>query len=134
MHAEEVHKFRDVVRAERSVANLFAAGSHDDRVQLVVLPDTVNDQPCPVDRHRVSRRPATHNPERRLVSKVPPDNRALIGIVAAELGGKVSFQAQHVGIRVWMPTMSPRHVPVRLPNFSANEQAWVKIDLVLVRE
>ena len=64
--AEEVHELGNIVGAEWPVSYFFAAGSDHDRMKFIVLPNAVNDQPSPVDRHSIGCLPA-NDPEWRFV-------------------------------------------------------------------
>src|SRR5258708_4171905 len=134
MHTEEVRKLGNIIGAEWSVSNFFAAGSGHNGMEFVVFPNAVDDQPSPVDGHGVGGRPTADNPERRLVGKIPTDDSALIRVAPAELCGKIRFQAKHLGVGVRMASMPPRHVPIRFADLAADKQAGMKINLILVSE
>src|SRR5690348_16883384 len=93
MDAEEIYELGDVVGPKRTVADFLAAGPDDDGMKLIVLANAVNDQPCPVDRHRITCLPV-NNPEWRFIGQVPGDDRALVGIVAAEFRSEIGFETQ----------------------------------------
>src|ERR1700733_6277544 len=65
MNAEEIDEWRDRIGAKWPVRYLLAARPHNDRVQLVVLANSVDDKPRPVNRHGICRL-AIHNPKWRL--------------------------------------------------------------------
>src|ERR1035438_1956416 len=123
MHAEEVRKLGNIIRAKWPVSNFFAAGSSHNGMELIVFPNAVDDQASPIDGHGVGGRPAADNPERRLVGKIPADDPALIRVAPTELGGQIRFQAKHLRIRVRMASMPPWHIPVSFADFAADEQA-----------
>src|SRR5208337_608691 len=113
MDAEEVYELCNIVGPKGTVAGFLATGSDDDGMQLVELTNAINDQPSPVDGHRVGCLPA-HDPERRLIGQVPGDNRALVRVMAAEFGSEIGFEAQHFRIGMGMAAMAPGHIPVGL--------------------
>src|ERR1035437_2989174 len=86
VHAEEIDFFRNIVRTEWPMADLFSAGSDHDRVEFVSATNSTGNQACPINRHRVGglRR---HNPEWRFIRQIPGDDRSLVGTMAAKLRG-----------------------------------------------
>jgi hypothetical protein len=102
-------------------------------MELVFAPNGGRNQAGPVDRHGVGGL-AGDDPERRLVGEIPRDDGAFVGVPSPELGREIGLEAQHFGIGVRVPTMSPRHIPIRLPDLAADEQRGMQIDFVLVRQ
>jgi len=62
MHAEEIDFLRDIVGTERSVTDLFSAGSDHDGVELIFTADGIGNQSNPIDRHGIGGL-RLHNPE-----------------------------------------------------------------------
>src|SRR5438477_2158352 len=54
--------------------------------------------------------------------------------MTAEFLSEIGFEAQHFRIGMRMPPVAPRHIPISLTDFAADEQARMEIDLVLVGE
>src|SRR5579864_8228384 len=131
MHAEEVDKPGDVVRAKWPMGNFLSTGPDNDRMSLVVAANAFDDQLRPVDCHRVSGL-RVNDPKWRLVGKIPCNNRAFVGVAAAKLGSEVGFKAQHVRISMRMSAMPPGHIPISLANLSPDEEAGMKIDFVFM--
>src|SRR6266540_1524453 len=95
--------------------------SNNNWMELVFAPNGTRDQAGPVDRHGVGGLPAD-DPEWRLICKIPRDDGAFVGVSSTKLGREIGLEAQHFGIGVRMPAMSPRHIPIRIPNLAADEQ------------
>ena len=120
MHAEEIDEPGNVVRAKGSVTDFFAAGPDDDRMEFVVLANSAGDQPGPIDGHGIGGL-SSDDPERRFVCQIPSDDCAFVGIMPAELGSEICFEAQHFWIGMRMSAVSPGNIPICFSYFSANE-------------
>lgn len=46
----------------------------------------------------------------------------------------IGLNAQHVRIRMWVTALPVRNIPKSLANLSADQQFWVQIDLISVRQ
>ena len=54
--------------------------------------------------------------------------------MTAEFRSEIGFEVQHIRIGMRMPPVAPRHIPIGLTDFAADEQARMEIDLVFVGE
>src|SRR5208337_2176974 len=132
MNAKEIDKFRNVIGAKRSVADLLPAGADNNRMKFIVLSNAVNDEARPVDGHGISGLRARHDPKWGFVRQVPAKNGAFVSVATAKFRGEIRFHPQHIWIGMWVAAQSPWHVPVGFTDFAANEQARMKIDLIFV--
>src|ERR1700739_4643614 len=113
MDAEKINFLRDVISAKWAVCYFFAAGSHNDGMKVVILPNAAGNQASPVNCHGI-RCLATDDPEGWLVSKIPRNNSRLVGIAAGQHGGEIRLEPQHFRIGVRVSPMTPGNVPVCL--------------------
>ena len=131
VHGREIAVAGDHVGPARTPAPLLAGGPDRDERAGVDGPDRVDEGRRPGPRVVVRR--VAEEPEGRLVSQVPGEDRGVVPPAPGQVGYLGGLEANHLRVAVRVAALPPRDVPVGVPDLAPDEQGRVEEEPMATR-